>query len=148
MAKILTVCTSNTKGTRKKDVGEGVLRKNYGLIGDAHSDSETHRQVSLLAMDSIEKMRGLGLNVGPGDFAENFTTEGMELISLPVGTCIAVGDESVLEITQIGKECHTRCAIYYQAGQCVMPEEGVFARVVSGGRVKSGDIIKIIKKND
>ena len=89
-------------------------------------------------------MRRIGLNVNPGDFAENLTTEGIDLVSLPVGTNISVGEKIVLEITQIGKECHTRCAIYYQACDCVMPKEGIFARVLTEGRVKIGDKIKII----
>jgi len=96
-----------------------------------------------MAIESIEKMRKLGLDVGPGDFAENLTTEGMELVSLPVGTEVSVGDEVKLEITQIGKECHTKCAIYHAVGQCIMPEEGVFTRVIHGGTVKSGDEIKV-----
>ncbi|MEN6290830.1 MAG: MOSC domain-containing protein [Methanobacterium sp.] len=99
--------------------------------------------MSLLAVESINKMRGIGLNVNPGDFAENLTTEGIDLVSLPVGTKISVGEKVVLEITQIGKECHTRCAIYYQAGDCVMPKEGIFARVLTGGRVKIGDKIEV-----
>jgi MOSC domain-containing protein YiiM len=99
--------------------------------------------VSLLAVESIDKMRALGLDVNPGDFAENLTTEGIDLVSLPVGTRIAVGKQIVLEITQIGKECHAGCAIYRQVGKCIMPEEGVFARVIRGGPVRAGDQIKV-----
>ena len=143
MAKVIAVCRSDKKGTKKQNIGKGVLQENFGLIGDAHADCCSHRQVSLLSTDSIEKMWGLGLDVHPGDFAENLTTEGIDLVSLPVGTCMSVGGEVVLEVTQIGKECHTRCAIYRQVGTCVMPEEGVFARVIRGGNVEVGDLVEI-----
>lgn len=142
MARILAVCKSKKKGTRKIDIKEGYFRENYGLTDDAHADSNTHRQVSFMATESIQKMIDLGLKVGPGDFGENLTTEGIDLVSLPVGTKVMVGPEVALEITQIGKECHNKCAIYYQAGTCIMPEEGVFARVIHGGTVKTGDEIK------
>ena len=144
MARILAVCKSRKKGIRKDDVKEGSFLPGYGLEDDAHADSDSHRQVSLMAIESIEKMRKLGLDVGPGDFAENLTTEGMDLVSLPVGTEVSVGDEVKLEITQIGKECHTKCAIYHAVGQCIMPEEGVFTRVIRGGTVKTGDEIKVV----
>ncbi len=143
MAKILAVCKSKKKGTRKDDVKEGVFLTNYGMENDAHADSKSHRQVSLMAIESIEKMRKLGLDVGPGDFAENLTTEEINLVSLPIGTKISVGDEVKLEITQIGKECHTKCAIYHMVGQCIMPEEGVFTRVLHSGTIKTGDEIKV-----
>ena len=142
-AKIIAVCSSEEKGTRKKAVNEGIIREDYGLVGDAHADCCTHRQVSLLAMESIDKMRALGLTVGPGDFAENLTTEGVDLVSLSPGSRICVGEEVILEVTQIGKECHTPCAIYRQAGVCVMPTEGIFARVISGGVTRVGDPIKV-----
>jgi MOSC domain-containing protein YiiM len=115
----------------------------HGLADDAHAGA-WHRQVSLLAVESIDKMRLMGLDVGPGDFAENLTTRGLDLVSMPVGTRLKVGAETLLEITQIGKECHERCAIYYQAGDCVMPKEGVFARVLKGGQVEVGDEIRIV----
>jgi MOSC domain-containing protein YiiM len=143
MARIIAVCKSDKKGTKKQDVKEGLLKAEFGLVDDAHADCCTHRQVSLLAMESIDKMRALGLDVNPGDFAENLTTEEIDLISLPVGTRIAVGKQIVLEITQIGKECHAGCAIYRQVGKCIMPEEGVFARVIRGGPVRAGDQIKV-----
>ena len=142
MAKIIAVCKSRKKGTRKEAMKEGLLHQDYGLADDAHADCCSHRQVSLMAIESIEKMRKLGLDVGPGDFAENLTTEGIELAQLPVGTEIAIGKEVILEITQIGKECHTKCAIYRQIGQCIMPEEGVFTRVIRGGLVRDGDEIR------
>jgi MOSC domain-containing protein YiiM len=143
MARVIAVCKSEKKGTRKEPIADGYIRQDYGLAGDAHADCTTHRQVSLLAMESINKMRRLGYDVGPGDFAENLTTEDIELISLPVGTELCVGNEVILEISQIGKECHTGCAIFRQVGKCVMPKEGVFARVIRGGTVRVGDEIKV-----
>ena len=141
--QIVAVCTSKKKGERKTDVGQAELQEDFGLVGDAHG-GEWHRQVSLLAIESIDKMRAAGLDVGPGDFAENLTTQGMNLYTLPVGTRLRVGDSVLLEMTQIGKECHDRCAIYHQAGDCVMPREGVFATVVNGGLVKAGDRLEIL----
>ena len=146
MARIIAVCRSEKVGTRKEPVAEVIIREAYGLIGDAHANCDSHRQVSLMAIESINKMRRLGLDVGPGDFAENLTTEGIELFSLPVGTEVHVGGEVILEITQIGKECHTRCAIYHQLGQGIMPEEGVFTRVIRGGLVRAGDEIRTEKE--
>ncbi len=146
MSKILAVCKSKQKGTSKQAMTEGYFHPNFGLADDAHADCLSHRQVSLMAIESINKMRALGLDVGPGAFAENLTTEGIELFSLPIGTKVDVGGEVVLEITQIGKECHTKCAIYHKIGQCIMPEEGVFTRVIRGGLVRAGDEIKIEKE--
>ena len=143
MAKIITVCKSETKGTRKQDVKEGLLKEEHGLVDDAHADCCTHRQVSLLAMESIDKMRAQGFDVNPGDFAENLTTEGINLASLPVGTRFSIGKQVVIEITQIGKECHSGCAIFHQVGKCIMPKEGVFARVIQGGAVSAGDGLMI-----
>ncbi len=143
MGIIKAVCTSPKKGMRKKDAGDGLLVEGHGLKGDAHA-GDWHRQVSLLAIESIDKMRALGLDVGPGDFAENLTTEGIDLVSLPVGTRLKIGSEAVGEVTQIGKECHSRCAIYYQAGDCVMPREGIFIRVLKGGKVKNGETIEVV----
>ena len=145
MARIIAVCKSKEKGTKKEVVADSILREDYGLIGDAHADGGTHRQVSLLAIESINKMRSLSFDVGPGDFAENLTTEGIDLVSLPVGTRISAGDEITLEISQIGKECHTGCAILRQTGKCIMPREGVFAKVIRGGLVRTGDTIKVKK---
>ena len=143
MAEVVAVCKSRKKGTKKESIPEGLLKEDHGLIGDAHADCLTHRQVSLLAIESIDKMRSLGFNLGPGDFAENITTEGIDLVNLPIGTRVFVGNGVALEITQIGKECHAACAIRRQIGQCIMPEEGVFARVAEGGLVKPGDTIII-----
>jgi MOSC domain-containing protein YiiM len=147
MARIIAVCKSSEKGTKKEPLAEGILKEGYGLIGDAHADSNTHRQVSLLATESIDKMRQLGLNVSSGDFAENFTCIGIDLVSLPVGAQLNMGAGVVLEITQIGKKCHTRCAIYHQVGKCIMPTEGVFAKVIKGGLVKEGDAISILNNS-
>ncbi|NLI14126.1 MAG: MOSC domain-containing protein [Peptococcaceae bacterium] len=144
MGIIKAVCTSPEKGMRKKDKGEGILVKEHGLQDDAHS-GPWHRQVSLLALESIEKMRAMGLDVGPGDFAENLTTEGINLVELPIGTRLKIGSDAVGEVTQIGKECHNRCAIFYQAGDCVMPREGIFIRVLEGGQVKTGDTIEVMQ---
>lgn len=141
--EIIAVCTSQAKGERKTDVGKGNLLAGFGLEGDAHG-GDWHRQVSLLALESIDKMRAAGLEVGPGDFAENLTTRGINLYSLPVGTRLQVGASALLQITQIGKVCHERCAIYHQAGDCVMPREGVFAIVLQGGLVKTGDAVTIL----
>lgn len=142
--KVIAVCTSERKGMRKKNVGKGMLVPDFGLEGDAHA-ANWHRQVSLLAMESIEKMRQKGLDVGPGDFAENLTTEGISLVDLPIGTKLRIGDESIGEVSQIGKICHDKCAIYYQAGDCVMPREGIFIKVLNGGEVKVGDSIEVVK---
>ncbi|HEX8949983.1 MAG TPA: MOSC domain-containing protein [Dissulfurispiraceae bacterium] len=128
---------------RKKPVEDAVIAENCGIEGDAHASSAWHRQVSLLALESIRKMQAMGLDVKPGDFAENITTEGLELVSLPIGTKMSIGSEVVGEVSQIGKECHTRCAIYYQAGDCVMPKEGIFIRVLKGGRIRKGDKIEV-----
>jgi MOSC domain-containing protein YiiM len=142
VAQVIAVCISENKGERKKPVEAVELRVNHGIVGDAHA-GEWHRQVSLLASESIDKMRKLGLDVNSGDFAENITTSGIDLVSLPLGTRLQVG-VTQLEVTQIGKECHTRCAIYYQAGDCVMPKEGIFAKVITGGMVRPGDVVQVI----
>lgn len=148
VGKVLAVCASEKKGMRKKDIGRGLLVVEHGLEGDAHA-GKWHRQVSLLAMESIRKMVEKGLKVGPGDFAENLTTEGLDLPALPVGTRLRLLHEGVpgalLEVTQIGKVCHTRCAIYQQAGDCVMPREGLFVRVLEGGEVAVGDSLEVLE---
>ena len=140
--KVLAVNVSEEKGTRKTNIQSCALLKDFGLKGDAHG-GPWHRQVSLLANESIEKMRAMGLDVSYGDFAENITTEGLDLVHLPIGTEIRIGNSALLRLTQIGKECHERCAIYYQAGDCVMPREGIFAEVLKEGEVKVGDEIII-----
>lgn len=141
---VVSVNVSEKKGIRKRPVAEIEVIPEYGIEGDAHASGEWHRQVSLLAIESIEKMRGLGLDVSPGDFAENITTSGIDLLSLPLGARLEIGAVVEVEITQIGKECHSRCAIFYQAGDCVMPKEGLFARVLKGGTIKKGDRITVL----
>ena len=141
--KVVSLNISDKKGVRKRPVPEVVLKTAYGIEGDAHASSAWHRQVSLLALESIDKMRGMGLEVNPGDFAENITTEGINLLSFPVGTHLTIGEDIEVEVSQIGKECHTRCAIFYQAGDCVMPKEGIFVKVLKGGMIKVGDIITV-----
>ena len=143
LGKIVSLNISEKKGVRKKPVKEVSLKTEFGIEGDAHASSAWHRQVSLLALESIKKMQDKGLDVKPGDFAENITTEGIDLLSLPVGTQLTIGESIKVEVSQIGKECHTRCSIYYQAGDCVMPKEGIFVRVLSGGVVKEGDKIAV-----
>ena len=139
-AHILAVSVSEKKGVKKDNIPEGLLIENFGLKDDAHA-GDWHRQISLLAMESIEKIKAKGLDVGPGDFAENITTIGINLVNLPIGTRLKIGDEALVEVTQIGKECHARCAIYHQTGDCVMPKEGIFVKVLKGGKVKKGDQI-------
>jgi molybdenum cofactor synthesis domain-containing protein len=143
VGKIVAVCKSAKKGERKVNVGSARLVENFGVEGDAHAGA-WHRQVSLLARESIDRMAAKGLKVGPGDFAENITTSGIDLAALPVGTRLRAG-ETLLEVTQIGKVCHNRCAIYYQAGDCIMPREGIFARVLKGGTVSCGDDIEVVE---
>ncbi len=142
MALVKAVCISEKKGERKKPVEAVELRENHGIVGDAHA-GDWHRQISLLASESIDKMRALGLDVDSGDFAENITTTGIDLVSQPIGTRLQVG-EVLMEVTQIGKECHNRCAIYDQAGDCVMPKEGIFAKVITGGIIKPGDEVQAV----
>ncbi len=142
MPEIVAVCTSPDKGQRKKNVGKSRLIKDRGLEYDAHAGF-AHRQVSLLAEESIAKMTAQGLDIGPGDFAENLTTRGIDLVNLPVGARLQAGPEAVLRVTQIGKECHNRCAIYYQAGDCVMPREGIFAEVLREGKIEVGDKLEL-----
>lgn len=140
--RVVSVNLSERKTVRKTRGSEGVLVEGHGFEGDAHA-GDWHRQVSLLARESIDYMRAKGLDVDAGDFAENITTEGIDLVALPVGTVLRVGDEAVLEVSQIGKVCHTKCAIYYQAGDCVMPREGIFAVVRRGGTVRVGDTVEV-----
>ncbi|WP_303722777.1 MOSC domain-containing protein [Malonomonas rubra] len=140
MATVVATCISKNKGERKTPVSQVELRVNHGIVGDAHA-GDWHRQVSLLAQESINKMRDMGLDVTTGDFAENLTTEGINLVELPIGSQLKIGD-CLLEVTQIGKECHTRCAIYHQAGDCVMPKEGIFAKVLQAGTISAGAIIE------
>ena len=141
-ARVISVNVSEAKGERKEPVESVSLEVEHGIAGDAHA-GPWHRQVSLLAQESIGKMVAKGLSVKAGDFAENITTEGIEVAALPIGTTLEMG-ESLVEVTQIGKECHSHCAIYQQAGDCVMPREGIFVRVLRGGRVAAGDHIRVL----
>ena len=144
--KIVAISTSDRKGVRKDNVEAADLRPDHGIVNDAHAGS-WHRQVSLLAQESIDKMVSKGLEVAPGDFAENITTEGIALTELPVGQRLRLG-ETLVEVTQKGKECHERCAIYYEAGDCVMPREGIFVKVVEGGTVRPGDEVVIVDNGE
>jgi MOSC domain-containing protein YiiM len=141
VGRVVAVSTSTRKGVKKINIDAGRLVENFGLENDAHA-GKWHRQVSLLAAESIEKIRNKGLDVSPGDFAENITTEGIELWRLSVGTRLRLGVACLVEVTQIGKECHSRCAIFHQVGDCVMPKEGIFVRVLKGGWIKPGDSIE------
>lgn len=139
--RIVAISTSRHRRIKKTNVQRATLIENFGIEGDAHAGNWT-RQVSLMNLSSIQKMVDLGLQVGPGDFAENITTEGIDLLRLPVGTRLQLGG-AIVEITQIGKVCHTPCAIYYQVGTCIFPSEGIFARVLKGGELRVGDRIEI-----
>jgi len=141
--KVLSVNIAAEKGEKKHNIGKCRLLKDLGLENDAHAGF-MHRQVSLLAKESIRKIQEKGLDVSYGDFAENLTVEGLDLPSLPIGTMLRVGEKTILKVSQIGKECHTRCNIFYQVGDCVMPREGIFAEVVTEGDVAVGDEIEVV----
>ena len=145
--KIISIATSKKKGTQKVTVDEAFLIKEHGLEGDAHAGT-WHRQVSFLASEEIDKAREKGLEVSFGDFAENIATTGVDWKNIPVGTRLRLGRKALVEITQIGKECHNRCAIYYKAGDCIMPREGVFARVLEEGKIRCGDPISFEEHTD
>jgi MOSC domain-containing protein YiiM len=140
--RILAISISDRKGIKKTNVNSAKLIEDYGIEGDAHA-GKWHRQISFLSIDSIEKMRNAGLiNLNPGDFAENITTEFIDIPELKIGTRLKLGNEAELEITQIGKECHSRCAIFEAVGDCVMPKEGVFARVLKSGEIYINDAVQ------
>jgi len=140
---ILAVNISDRKGQKKHDVGKCLLLRDFGIAGDAHAGTPT-RQVSLLSQGSVDTMTAMGLKVGYGDFAENFTVAGLTLHELPVGTLLKIGATALLRITRIGKECHARCEIYRLVGDCIMPREGVFAEVLAEGEVRTGDEVRIV----
>ena len=143
MAKVVAINISEKKGVPKKTVESGEFIAEHGLQGDAHAGN-WHRQVSLLGQESIDKAAAMGAKgLSTGKFAENITTEGIELYSLAVGTRLRIGDV-VMEVSQIGKECHNKCAIYHQIGDCVMPKEGIFAKVLEGGVIRAGDEIVLL----
>jgi cyclic pyranopterin phosphate synthase len=141
--KIISINISQSKGEKKTSVQSAMFKENHGIVGDAHA-GDWHRQVSLLATESVDKMRGKGVELHPGDFAENLTVENIQLSKLKIGQRLLVGSEIILEITQIGKECHDGCAIKKLVGDCVMPREGVFAKVMKGGEIKTGDQIVLV----
>ncbi len=144
MAKVIAVNISEKKGVPKEPIEKGYFKVEHGLEGDAHA-GKWHRQVSLLAQESIDKMNAAGAkNLTVGKFAENLTTEGLVLYELPVGTRMKIG-ETEMEVTQIGKECHEGCAIRKLVGDCVMPREGIFTKVLKPGWIKPGDEIEILK---
>jgi MOSC domain-containing protein YiiM len=141
--EVVSIATSRKKGTRKQVVEEAILIQDHGIEGDAHA-GPWHRQISFLAAESIEKARQKGLEVTFGDFAENIATSGVQWAQIPIGSQLQIGEDALVEVTQIGKECHNKCAIYYLAGDCIMPREGIFARVLRGGKVKGGDAIRMV----
>jgi cyclic pyranopterin phosphate synthase len=140
---IVALCRSEAKGTTKTAISEARLQAGHGIDGDAHA-GDWHRQVSLLAEEQIDQMRAKGLELPPGAFGENVVTRGLDLSAVAVGDRLKVGERIVLEITQRGKECHSRCAIYHRTGDCIMPREGLFARVLEGGTLVAGDSIGIV----
>lgn len=142
MGKVIAVCTSERKGIQKTSVPEIKVIEDWGIEGDAHA-GKWHRQISLLGIQSIDLMRAKGADVNPGVFAENITVEGLVLYELPVGTKLNVGNGIVLEVTQIGKECHSGCEIQKQVGSCIMPTQGIFARVLTGGKIRVGDEVTV-----
>lgn len=149
MARILAVCTGQEKGQQKKPVTLAELRKDHGIVGDAHA-GVWHRQVSLLGAQSVEKLqrRLRDVKLQPGAFGENLLVEGMNLYTLPVGTYLRLGKDAVAEVTQIGKTCHQGCAIRQAAGDCVMPREGIFVRILQPGTIRPGDVIEVIEEEE
>ncbi|MCI9197000.1 MAG: MOSC domain-containing protein [Lachnospiraceae bacterium] len=142
MGRILAICISEKKGVQKRPIEEAVLIEDWGIEKDAHG-GKWHRQVSLLSFEKIEGFRAKGAEVDFGDFGENLVVEGFDLRQIPVGTRFRIGDV-ILELTQIGKECHSHCAIYHAVGDCIMPREGVFTEVIKGGKIKTGDTIEML----
>jgi MOSC domain-containing protein YiiM len=141
--RIRAISVSEKKGTQKVNVPDAELKAEFGLVGDAHA-GPWHRQVSLLGVESIEKMIAKGAKVSPGNFAENITTEGIDLLKLSLGSRLRLGQSVELEVTQFGKACHSQCEIFQQVGDCIMPREGVFARVIKAGHIRVGDLIEVI----
>ncbi len=143
IGSVLAVCISEKKHTPKKNMGEGQLRAFWGVVGDAHAGEEL-KQVSLLAGESIRKVREAGLPVEFGDFGENLVTQGIDLSRLSVGRRLRIGDNILLEVSQIGKKCIKPCSVFYRLGECIMPKEGVFVKVLQGGLVKTGSPIEVV----
>ena len=142
--EVVEVCVSDRKGIKKTPVGECTVLENYGIEGDSHASGEYHRQVCLLAEESIGKMTAQGFEVGSGSFAENITTRGLDLLAIPIGAKMRLG-EVLLEITQKGKECHDGCAVYKEIGACIARTEAIFGRVLEGGRVRAGDKVEVLE---
>ena len=145
--RIKAISVSKQRGTCKYNVATAELKAGFGIKGDAHAGA-WHRQISLLAEESIEKIRAKRAQVKPGDFAENITTEGIDLRNLVLGSSLRLGSEAEIEITQFGKQCHSRCAILEQIGDCIMPREGVFGKITKSGGIKVGDTIEVLNSND
>lgn len=145
--RIKAISVSQRRGTQKVNVPQAQLRTDFGIVGDAHA-GDWHRQVSLLAVESIDKMVAKGAKVSPGDFAENITTEGIDLLKLSIGSKLKLGEGVELEVTQFGKKCHDKCEIFRQVGDCIMPREGIFAKVTKAGRISIGDVVEVISNND
>ena len=143
--KILAVCLSEKKGTVKKEIRKGIIIEDFGLESDAHA-GKWHRQISILEVGSIDRMKKKGFEIKYGDFAENLIIDGITLHQLSVGTKLKIGENILLEVTQIGKECHNYCEIKKKIGDCIMPREGIFARVLRGGKVEAGDNIEVLEK--
>jgi len=144
--RVRAISVSKEKGTQKTNIPEAELRAGFGIIGDAHAGN-WHRQISLLGAESIDKLIEKGVAVGPGGFAENITTEGIDLSALQVGTKLNIGQSARLEITQIGKNCHSQCEIFVRFGDCIMPRQGVFAKVTRSGRLIVGDIVEVVARH-
>ena len=144
MGKVVAVCSSEKKGTRKTDIGDCEVIENFGLKGDAHGGT-WHRQVSLLSYEKIEEFRKRGAQVEFGDFGENLVVDGYDFRTLPIGGRFQCNDV-ILELTQIGKECHHGCAIYQAMGDCIMPREGVFCKVLQGGHIRKGDTFSLVEE--
>lgn len=143
MGKVIAVCTSPAKGTQKTNIGKGIFIEDFGIEGDAHA-GKWHRQVSLLSYDRIEEFRARGAEVADGAFGENLVVEGIDFKTLPIGTRFRCNDV-VLELTQVGKECHQGCEIFQRMGDCIMPREGVFTKVIKGGVIAAGDVLNVIE---
>ena len=141
--RIRAISVSKEKGTQKTNVPEAELKVDCGIVGDAHA-GKWHRQVSLLAFESIEKMVAMGADVSPGNFAENVTTEGIDLLALSLGDKLKLGGTAIVEVTQFGKKCHGGCEIFERVGDCIMPREGIFAKVIAAGRIRVGDTIEVL----
>lgn len=144
MATIAAVCISEKKGTQKVNVREGILIDDFGLKGDAHA-GKWHRQVSLISKEKIDNFKAKGVDIDDGAFGENIIVDGIDCAKLPVGTRLKINDDIILEVTQIGKECHSHCNIYKVVGDCIMPREGIFTVVIKGGKIKVGDRIEVVK---